>query len=109
MTAARLLALVVGLVVAAGYFRVFHAVVRKGLAKGQVGRFAFIVGVGVRQLGLAAVIAALWKLGLDWAWLIGGLLLGVMGYRLLLLRGWPATGEQHAFSVTDESAPLTGR
>lgn len=86
MTLLRVLSAVVGVVVAFGYFVVFHRMIRWSLRSGQSGRMTLILAAGFRQLILAGVLVGLWALGLSMGGLLAGLVLGVAVYRILLVR-----------------------
>lgn len=94
---------VTGVAVSALYFSIFRRAVRRSMSAGVPGRFALVLGVGLRQLGLAVVLVGLWRAGLSWPWLFGGLAGGVLLHRLLLLRAWPAASSASAFARSDET------
>lgn len=89
MTSLDLVSAITGVGVSAIYFWVFRRAIRRSMSSGVPGRFALVLGVGLRQLGLAVVLVGLWRAGLAWLWLFGGLVGGVLLHRMLLLRPLP--------------------
>lgn len=86
MTALQWISGLAGAVLSLTYFWAFRRMIRWSLGSGHNGRLALVLGLGLRQVILAASIVMLWSLGLPWQGLLVGLAIGSIASRVLLVR-----------------------
>lgn len=103
MTSLQIVSALVGGGLSLIYFQVFRRAIMRAVESGRYGRGALVAGIALRQAALGALLVVLWRVGLNGPWLLGGLACGVLGHRILLVKGWPTNADMSAFTRSDEA------